>query len=354
MTNHALIKATSLLKELISGNSISREDSGWLVQSLLSNQFGEKNGTTLGAVLALLHRNGISDDELLGISDGIASLGDPPIVSVANEFVVAIVGSGKDDFKTFNVSTAAALVAASTGAYVAKIGSRAETSCAGTTDVLEYLGVNINLNVNDGKECLSQHRFAFFNPESRLSGLFSQYIGKVLFFNPLEYVLALFLGIDVQRVVFGLAAPDIELSAKLLKQKGKSGSIVVCGTTNDGGYIDEFSVMGPSRYCKVGAADFCAETFIPQDFGIRVYKDENVAQGGTVEENAHILETVLAGRGNEAQTDIVALNAGAILWCVDKVSSLREGYMLARQSIQDGAPHSLLEKVKHFRPNQGV
>jgi len=343
-----LCLAQRVLTTLMRGEPTRPGDIKALMELLLRGSLKEKTQFTCGALLTLLMcPPGPRLEALEELSEALACISQPnPRVELAGRIPVAVVGSGKDELKTFNVSTCASLVAVACGATVAKVGCGAETSAAGTMDVLSGLGLDPLPPFVRSMMALKSCGFAVFATEVELPELFSIYIGRTPVFTALEYVLPCYIGIDIDTVVYGLSDPRTELAGHLLRKHKRTG-VIVAGTSNCGAAIDELSVLGPSVVTRVMLGEIETFTVMPTDLGFyTIFADEDIAPGATIEEAIQIAARILQGHGNAAQNAMVAANAAAILWAGGITRSLQEGIEIALEAICTGAGWRVLEKAR--------
>ncbi|MEM4915521.1 MAG: hypothetical protein QXT85_02115 [Nanopusillaceae archaeon] len=342
-----------VFEKLLKGKKLSYEVTKEFFKKLLLNVFKEKNDATLGAFLAILTYRTPSKEELRALFDVL--LETSRVYKLQDNFLfenaVTIIGSGRDTIKTFNISTAAAFVAATAGAFVAKPGSRSETNITGTTDIFEMLGININCPPPLVEEIMKETRIGFFNSELLLPDIFSVYIGKIVFFNPLEYVLGIFNGIKTKRVVFGISNPKVNISATFLKSFGIEKGIVICGCIDkrcSKGYIDEASVCGPTYITEINKNKMFSYKIFPEDLGIRTYSYKDILTGKTKEDSLDIFLKVLSGKSDDAKRDIVALNSALILHVSHLNYSIKKGFKVSQKIIDSGKALETVEKLKIF------
>jgi len=263
-----------------------------------------------------------------------------------------VCGTGGDKLDLFNVSTTSMFVAAAGGAVVVKHGNRGITSKSGGADVLEELGVKIDLDAEGFRRCIEQAGVGFmFAPMYHPA--FKAVVG-----------VRKKLAEKGQRTIFNLMGPllnparpqcqlvgvfDREFCpafADILARLGRESAWAVHGTTADGGAVDEISLMGPTRICKAGShQDPVDEEIHPSDFDLRVVSVEDL-KGGDAAANAIILKDILSGKEQGPKRDMVLLNAGAALACAGLADDMGEGIKLAAEVIDNGAA---IEKLHLLR-----
>lgn len=265
---------------------------------------------------------------------------------------IDVCGTGGDKLNLFNVSTTSMFVLAAGGATVVKHGNRGITSKSGGADVLEALGVRLDMPTEQFRKCLETAGVGF---------LFAQkYHPAFKVVAPVRAKLA----VEGVRTIFNLigplmnpARPECQLVgvcddgmgpvfSEILQRLNRDSAWVVCGRTADGCPVDEMSVMGATRIFKSGNyEDLQDETVEPGDFGLSVAKVEEL-QGGDAIRNAKILTNILSGRESGAKRDMVLLNAAAGLSCCGLVDNIEEGVKIARELIDSGQALDRLKKLQ--------
>ncbi|HEY7123561.1 MAG TPA: anthranilate phosphoribosyltransferase, partial [Ktedonobacterales bacterium] len=254
-------------------------------------------------------------------------------------------GTGGDGSGTFNVSTAAGLVVAACGQPVAKHGNRAATSRCGSADVLEALGVKIELKPEQVARCVQDAHFGFmfapaYHPAMKHVGPTRREIGIRTVFNILGPLTN-----PAGAAYQVLGVPDASLVRKMgeaLLRLGCKRALVVFG--EDG--MDEISLGAPTIICEVlgGQGDLREYRITPEDMGMSRQSREAV-RGGDAAFNASLLRETLAGTRSDAYADMVSLNAGAALLASERVGTLAEGVKLAHETLRSGRATQTLEAV---------
>jgi anthranilate phosphoribosyltransferase len=275
-----------------------------------------------------------------------------PLSDAERTLLIDTCGTGADSSGTFNISTAAALVAAAAGASVAKHGNRAVTSTCGSADVLEALGISVNLSPSDGAASLRKHRFAFFHapslhPAMKVVMPVRRALGIRTIFH-LVGPLSNPAGASAQ--VMGVYAPHlVPLAAEAMLLLNTRHAFVVHGdigaSSNASGQagIDEFSISGPSHFAEVHNGIVTLSTITPEDVGLTRAPIETL-QGGDARTNAQILTAIFAGE-RSPRRDIVLLNAAAVLVTADLAPDLPTGIALAAKTIDSGAVTRLVSNL---------
>jgi anthranilate phosphoribosyltransferase len=363
--NHPVADATlfkvsvfSHVKQLLeSREPLTRDQSAALMRGILA---GELPDLQLAALLGALSARDLYPAELAGFVDSIRAAAIPiPLTPAERESLVDTCGTGADASGTFNISTAAALVAAAAGATVAKHGNRAVTSSCGSADVLEALGIPVTLTPAQAAEALRRHRFAFLlapalHPALKAVLPVRKGLGVRTVFNLLGPLAnpagarAQVMGVHTAAVV-----PHVAEAMRLLDVRHAfvvngtyqappeppSDSAPLATATHSRG-MDEFSISGPSHVAEVTLADLTLSTLDPATLGLTLAPIETL-RSATAADNAAILRDIFAGHTGPRR-DIVLLNAAAVLTAADLTPTLAAGLHLAAQAVDSGAVTRLL------------
>jgi anthranilate phosphoribosyltransferase len=256
--------------------------------------------------------------------------------------LVDVVGTGGDRVNTFNISTTTAFVVAGAGGYVAKHGNRAVSRRSGAADVLEALGVNIQVGPEVVAGCIEDIGIGFlfaplYHAAMKHAAGPRKEIGIRTVFNILG---PLTNPAGARHLLVGTYDPRLtEIMAEVLSALGARRALVVHG---DG--MDELSTLGPTWVSEVADGHVRTYTVEPESLGIAAADPEALA-GGTPEENARITEAVLRGANGPAR-DIILLNGGAALLVAGLAEDLREGMALAARAVDSGAAYERLEGLR--------
>jgi anthranilate phosphoribosyltransferase len=300
---------------------------------------GRTSEVQSAAFLIGLRAKGETVPELVGLARTMRSLAEPVATSRTDLVDTAGTGGGPS---TFNVSTTAALVAASAGCAVAKHGNRSNTSRCGSADLLEALGVNIELDPDQVGRCIDEVGFGFmFAPRHHRAMANVMPVRKALgvrtifnFLGPLTNPAG------AERQLLGVADRRYqETIAEALVGLGSMRAMVV--TAEDG--VDEISVAARTRVIEVRDGGTEEHFVEPGDFGLPTAELEEVA-GGTPEENAAAVRAVLAGEAGPRR-DLAMLNAGAAIYVGGRAETLAEGVAQAGAAIDSGAARKLLDRL---------
>lgn len=291
---------------------------------------GEATAAQLGAFLIALRLKGETADEIAGMARVMRE--HARRVEVEGPLLDTC-GTGGDGRGTFNVSTAAAFVAAGAGARVAKHGNRAMTSGCGSADVLEALGAKIDLAPEQVAECIRRTGFGFmfaqaFHPAMKYAAATRREIGVRTVFNILG---PLTNPAGATSQLLGVARPEIAPKmAAALQRLGSRHALVVHGHDGE----DELSLGGPSSVCELRGGDVRQYTVAPEDAGLSTAPPSAI-RGGTPGQNAAVLVSMLKGERGPLR-DVVVLNAAAALVAADAVADLRAGAQAAAEAIDSG------------------
>jgi anthranilate phosphoribosyltransferase len=311
---------------------------------------GDASPVQIAALLVAIRTRGAEPEEVAG---GVRALRRAMVsVPVADpDSVVDTCGTGGGSITTFNISTAAALLAAACGARVAKHGNRSFTSRCGSADVLEALGVRIELNPEQEAEVLERAGIVFMfaplhHPAMRHVGPVRRELGMPTIMNLLG---PLTNPAGARRQVIGVADPHLlPLIADSLRVLEHRRALVVHGAPG----MDELSPLGSTRVLEVGEEGVSEWTFDPQrDLGWPSFAAEELA-GGDAAENAEVVTAVLRGTRQGAARAAVVLNAAAALYVAGRVDSLRSGVERAERALDAGAGWERLETLREA--SQGV
>jgi len=301
---------------------------------------GEATGAQIGALLGALRAKGETVDEVAGAARAMRAHAER--VASRRSPLVDTCGTGGDQGGTFSVSTTAALVAAGAGAAVAKAGNRAASGRFGSADVLEALGVEIDLPAEAAARCLDEVGIAFLfarrlHPAMRHVAPARGEIGVRTIFNLLG---PLTNPAGATRQVVGVAAKEaVPLVAAALVRLGTEHALVV--RSRDG--LDEISLTAPVDVLEVRGGSVTERTIDAPDFGLdRVDRDDLAAPD--LDASVRILRSVLAGEPGP-RADVAVANAAAALHVAGLAADLREGVARAREAIASGAARRTLERL---------
>jgi anthranilate phosphoribosyltransferase len=324
---------------LVSGNSLNKEDAALVMSEIME---GKATPSQIGAFLTAMRIKGETAEEIAGLA-GV--MREKALRVNINEPVVDTCGTGGDGTGTINISTAAAFVAAGTGVKIAKHGNRAASSQCGSADVLEALGVKIELKPEQVQECLEEVGIGFmfaqaFHPAMKYVAPSRREIGIRTVFNILG---PLTNPAGAKAQVLGVANKElIGKMAVVLRILGCQHALVVHG--GDG--LDEVTTTTKTFIAELKNNDIKNYEITPEMMGLK-QADTGSLKGGTAQENADLLTSILSGKKGP-QYDIVLANAAAALVAGDKVPNIQEGVVLAKEVINNGRALRKLEQLIEF------
>ncbi|WP_048190054.1 anthranilate phosphoribosyltransferase [Methanobacterium sp. SMA-27] len=313
---------------------------------------GEAEEIQSAAFLTAISIKGESVEEITGFVKAMRSVCieispslDCPLVDTC--------GTGGDIFKTFNVSTISAIIAASAGVAIAKHGNRSITSKCGGADILEALGVNINCNVAEVELCLENAGMGFmfapnFHPAMKKMMPIRKKLGIRTVFNILGPLTSP-ANADIQ--LLGVFDPEyVDIIAQVLKNLGVKRAMVVHGyDENDEPAMDEISTIGKTRVAFLEKGHIKVEEIYPEDFGLKRCNPKFIKAPETIEENLEVVKSVLNGKNSSnednARLEICLVNTAAILFLAGKAKNLEEGVKIAMNSIESGMALEKLLKL---------
>ena len=328
------------LAELLDGHDLSRPRAREVMDEIMR---GEATPAQIGGFLVALRAKGETADEITGCAEAMREHVVP--VRAERDDLVDTAGTGGDGARTLNISTAAAIVAAAAGAAVAKHGNRAVSSASGSADVLEALGFSLEQPPERVARSIDELGFGFMfapahHPAMRHAAPVRHELATRTVFNVLG---PLTNPAGARSQVLGVYAPElVRTVAEVLAQLGARRAFVVHGAQG----IDELSPAGPNLVCEVVDGDVRERELDPLDLGVPRC-DPAELRGGSAEENAQTILSILGG-ANGAAKDAILLNAAGAIAAGGQAEDLREGLDRARTAIDSGAAATRLEELARF------
>ena len=331
--------------------SLSRDEARAVMTEVLT---GQCTDAQIAALLVALHMKGETVEEIVGFAEAIRAAAIPldlyqnrtlDVSGTERDALVDTCGTGGDTSGTFNISTATAFVVAGAGVRVAKHGNRSVTSKCGSADVMEALGVNINLPPARIATCLEEVGIAFlFAPAMHSAMKYVQPARRELRLRTVFNLLGpLTNPARATCQVVGVYSADlVEKLAEALSMLGLHRALVVHGS--DG--LDEITITGPTRVGEVREGQVRTYEVTPEELGLQRATLEDIS-GGDAALNATLIRDVLAGK-KSARRDVVLLNAAAALVAAGRADHLRDAVPLAVQGIDSGAALNKLEALIVF------
>lgn len=318
---------------------------------------GRATPAQIGAFATALRLKGETVDEITGAARAMRQKGikinlnnhlvnlDRDEINVEEETILDTCGTGGDGTNTFNVSTACAFVAAGAGVNVAKHGNRAVSSLCGSADVIESLGVKLEISSSEVERCIKEIGIGFlyapiFHGAMRYAAGPRQEIGIRTIFNLLG---PLTNPAEASAQVIGVYDPALtEKIAHVLKRLGTREAFVVCGE----GTLDEISICGSTRITHLKNGGIKTFDLTPEEAGLKRAVPEAI-KGGNAPENARIIREILDGH-KSPKRDIVLLNAAAAFMAAGLDSSFKDGIERAKKSIDSGRAKEKLQQLIAF------
>jgi anthranilate phosphoribosyltransferase len=326
-----------IVKRLSTGENLRQNEMSVVIDLVMR---GEVADDEIAALLTALREKGETVEEIAGAAAAMRRH-MRPIKSVRTDLLDTC-GTGGDGSRTFNISTAAAIVTAAGGVPVAKHGNRAASSRSGSADVLAELGVNVKADLPVVESCLETLGICFcfaplFHPATKRVSEVRKRLGVPTIFNLLG-PLSNPAGAAFQ--LLGVGKPHLrEKLAQALLLLGIRRAVVVCG--DDG--LDEVTIAAPTRVTVASDGELQEITWTPEDFGVRRSSLDALIVDGPVE-SAAMIRNVLDGNAGPAR-DIVVANAAAALWTAGKSGSLEACAYFAVAAIDGGTARDLLERL---------
>jgi len=328
------------IKKITAKENLSAQEMQAVMYDILS---GVTETADIIEFLTCLDAKGETVDELTAAVEVMLKYIDPIIVDKPN--ILDTCGTGGDKKGTFNISTISAFVASGAGVVVAKHGNRSVSSTCGSADILEALGVNINMGKAKIKKCLEEIGIAFlFAPNlhramKNVMPARKQISGKTMFnilgplINPAR---------ATNQLIGVYSSRWTGILSRVLYNLGTKHVLVVHG--KDG--LDEVTTTDKTIISEVNRGEFKDYEIVPEDFGFKRSHLQDL-MGGSLFDNVQIATDILDGRDG-AKRDIVLLNAGCAIYAADKAKSIGEGIKLAQQSIDSKEALRKLELLKRY------
>ncbi len=330
------LTSSEAIEQLLAGTALGREQARGVMDQVMA---GELTPVQVAGILIALRAKGETVEEMAGFVDSMRAHATSLRVP---EEAIDTCGTGGDRAGTFNISTAAALVAAGTGVAVAKHGNRAASSRCGSADVLEALGVDITLGPSGVEACLQEAGMGFcfaptFHPAMRHAGPARRELGVRTVFNVLG---PLANPGRVRRQALGVGASNLApLMIRVLRDLGHERALVFYG--EDG--LDELTTTGPSHVFQLIDSELSDYELDPAQLGLERSRPEDLL-GGTPPENASLIRKILAGEAGPRR-DVVLLNAAAAVIAAGRTDDWPEALGLAADSLDSKRAAGVLDRL---------
>lgn len=359
MTENSMKNFGTAITRLIQKDNFSREEMRFYFDQILNNN---ETDMQQGAFLAALAAKGETADEIAAVWESIYELDTVKVSPNVEGDILENSGTGMDAVKTFNISTAASIVAAADGVKMARHGARAITSKCGTVDMVEALGVDVEVSPDITNDSIEKAGIGVFNGMSPL--VHPMALGRILsqisFGTILNTAASLANPALPKLGVRGVYDPQMIVPvAEIMKSIGYKRGIVLHGLQNNGERgIDEASTMGETIFAEL-KEDGTIEIgrFVPEDFHLQRVNAESLLSTGDKEKEALRLISLFQGKKEGADLDIVCLNTALILYINGNVTSIAAGVERSRQLLAEGKPIAKLEQwigIQNKEPQKGL
>ncbi len=340
-TESASYDIRDAIRAVIDGRQLTTAEASAAMDAIMT---GTVSGAQIGALVTALRMRGEAVEEIAGFASAMRSHALRVPVDHADGPLVDTCGTGGDAAGTFNISTTAAFVIAGAGVRVAKHGNRAVTSKCGSADLLEALGVAIELTPEGVAACIDEAGIGFmyapkFHPAMRFVGPARREMGIRTVFNILG---PLTNPAGARHQLIGVGHPEIAGKlARALAELGSEHAVLVHAEEG----LDELGLSGPSQVTEfdLRASDIRTYDLAPEDLGLR-RADPAALRGGDAAANVAITRRVLSGERGPCR-DVILLNAGAGLYAANAAGSMREGVEAAAAAIDDGRAMAALDRL---------
>jgi len=350
-------KLGDLISRLIAKENLTRSESYEGFRMVLNDEVSDMQQ---GAFLAALTSKGETAAEVAGGWRAVYDI-DTKKVEMNDIEIVDNCGTGMDTFKTFNISTSASLIAAAGGVKIARHGSRAITSSCGTVDMAEYLGVDMECSVDVVAHSIKETGIGLFNgmsPQVHPMAL-GRILSQICFGSPLNIAASLAHPALPKIAVRGVYSPALlRPVAEVMQSIGYTDALVIYGAIagSDKG-MDEASVCGTTTGIHLKNDTLSEISFEPEDCGIKKHATASLAADKDRDISAVKMYQLLSGKGDEARSDIVALNSALIFYVKGMVETISAGVEKARELLFSGKGLELLERwveVQNSDPDRGL
>lgn len=333
------------IARLLSKKNLSREETKGMFDQLMKNAQPELQQ---GAFLAALTAKGETAAEIAGAWEAIYEGDTVKVTPKTPRPLIDNCGTGMDSLNTFNVSTAAAVIGAAGGNFMARHGARALTSSCGTIDVIEALGVDVECDVEIVNRSIERAGIGIFNGMSAKThpqALF-RILSQIRFGTTLNISASLANPALPCLGVRGVYARELVLPvAEVMREIGYGRALVFHGSNGCGKGMDEISIFGETYFAELDSSEIRTYSIMPDNFGVLDADETKIHPFGTSRAEAVRLLEILSGRRDGADYQMVCVNAAPIFYITGQVKNLRDGYHMAVDLIKTGRA---VEKLKEW------
>lgn len=346
----------ALIEKVRAGIDLNSADVSIAVALLLSDQTDDASKADF---LTLLHRKGESAEEIVAFVRQLIDRAVDPLIDEKNLSgpMIDVCGTGGDGLDLFNVSTTIMFILAAGGVVVVKHGNRSVTSRCGSADVLEQLGVRLDLAPEGLRECVARHGLGFvfarsYHPAFRAIAELRQRLAREKTRTVFNLLGPLLNPARPSRQLIGVYAPRLtSVFAEVLRQLGRERAWVVHGLAETGQGMDDISTGGPTTLAKLQHGKVTSGLIDPRWLNVPASTLEELA-GGDAEENAKILEGILSGSVKGAKRDLAVVNAAAGFIVAGMAVDMADGIAMAREQIDSGRALQKLRALQSFGANK--
>lgn len=328
---------SNVLQLLVEGQSLTQQQSQNFFSEVMQGNVAPE---MLASVLTALKVKGETPEEIAGAAVAVRDYATPFPEQEAT--LADCVGTGGDGANTINISTTAAILAASCGLTMAKHGNRSVSSMSGSADLLEAFGVNLMMSPQVANKCLDESNLCFlyapaYHPGFKYAGPVRKAMGIRTLFNILGPLVN---PAKPDVMLLGVYTPSlIPTMAKSLVLTGVKRGWVVHGSG-----LDEIALHGETTVTEINNGELTERVISPEDFGLSRYILEDI-KGGTPQENADIIKAILSGSGQPAHNSAVIINCAALLYLHDKAQNLAQAAEIASDVLASGKALQTLEHM---------
>jgi len=350
MNNDTIQEFGGQIQRLIRGEDLTRDETYEMFREVMLN---EQPDLQQGAFLGALVTKGETVNEIVGAWEAIDQFDTVHVSTEIQGPVVENSGTGMDKLNTFNVSSAAAIVAASCGVTMARHGARALSSFCGTVDIMEAVGVNVECDIATVEKSIQEVGIGLFNGMSPHihPGALGRILSQIRFGSTLNIAASL---ANPGRPTIGLRGVGNENllmpSAKVMSQIGYTRGMAVHGFDAVSGYgMDEISLCGETKVVEFYSDTMKEYILTPEEVGLERVALQEISTTNDLKLEAERFKKVLAGDGPSACIDFTCLNAGAILYVAGICDSIKDGVSQSKSAIEKGSAYKKLEQWKKYQ-----
>ncbi len=350
MINDTIQQFGSQIQRLIRGEDLTRKETFDMFRAVMLNEQPDlQQGAFLGALVA----KGETVDEIAGAWEAIDQFDTVHVSPEIQGPIVENSGTGMDQLNTFNVSSAAAIVAASCGATMARHGARALSSLCGTVDILEAVGINVECDITTVSKSIQEVGIGLFNGMSPHihPGALGRILSQIRFGSTLNIAASL---ANPCKPTIGLRGVGnenlLQPSAQVMARIGYTRGMVVHGFDADSGQgMDEISSCGATKVIEFTGNTMKEYILTPEEVGLERACLQDIASTNDLDSEVERFRKVLTGEGSSACIDFTCLNAGAILYVSGICDSIKDGVGQSKSAIADGLAHEKLEQWRQVQ-----